>query len=99
MQLSQKRKIFSQFFFFFQFQNLDSILNILKKKMTLIADIFLNLGIRKTWEDKHLKSSVSEDPSASDMGNAPKHFGNRIETAFTIFIDHCEVYSVGKGVC
>ena len=33
--------------FFLYFQNLDSILNIFKKKMTLIADIFLNLRILK----------------------------------------------------
>ena len=39
MQLSQKPKIFSQFFFL-DFLSLDSILNLLKKKMTLIADVF-----------------------------------------------------------
>ena len=48
MQLSQKRKIFSEFFFFFwYFVNLDSILNILKKRMTLIGDVLLNLRTRK----------------------------------------------------
>ena len=41
MQLFQKRKIFSSFFL--NFLNLDSILNIFKSKMTLIADIFSNL--------------------------------------------------------
>ena len=29
--------------FFLNFLNLDSILNILKKNMTIIADVFLNL--------------------------------------------------------
>ena len=45
MQLSQNLKTFAEFFFFFffHFPNLYSILNILKKKMTLIADVFLNL--------------------------------------------------------
>ena len=33
--------------FFFNFLNLDSILNIFKKKMTLIADVFLNLRTPK----------------------------------------------------
>ena len=50
MQSSQKQKIFSQLFFFFfflNFLNLDSILNILKKKMTLVADIFLKLRTPK----------------------------------------------------
>ena len=45
MQLSQNLKNFTEFFFFFffNFPNLYSILNILKKKVTLIADVFLNL--------------------------------------------------------
>ena len=33
--------------FFFNFRNLDWILNIFLKKMTLIADVFLNLRTRK----------------------------------------------------
>ena len=45
MQLSNKTNIFSQFFW--HFQNLDSILNIFKKKMTLIAEVFLNLRTPK----------------------------------------------------
>ena len=40
MELSQKPKIFSQFFS--TFSNFTFNLNILKKKMTLIADVFLN---------------------------------------------------------
>ena len=40
MQLSQKRKIV--FNFFFNFQNIDSTLNIFKKKTTVIVDVFLN---------------------------------------------------------
>ena len=45
MQLSQKQKHF--FNFFSHFPNLDSILNIFEKMMTLIADVFLKLGTRK----------------------------------------------------
>ena len=49
MQLSQKRKKLSPFFFFFflNFLNLDSILNISKKKITLIANVFLNFRTPK----------------------------------------------------
>ena len=48
MQLSQKQKTFSVFFFFFlQFGNLDSIWNILKEKVTLIAYVFSNLRTTK----------------------------------------------------
>ena len=45
MQLSQKGKTFSEFFL--DFLNLDLILNNSKKKMTLIADVFLNLPTPK----------------------------------------------------
>ena len=49
MQLSQKRKKLSPLFFFFflNFLNLDSILNISKKKITLIANVFLNFRTPK----------------------------------------------------
>ena len=46
MHLSEKPKTFCQFFFF-QFGNLESILNIFKRKMTLIADVFLSLRTQK----------------------------------------------------
>ena len=41
MQLSQKQKLFSDSFS--NFVNLESILNIFKKNMNLIADVFSNL--------------------------------------------------------
>ena len=46
MQLSEKRKRLSEFIFL-NFLILDWILNIFKKKMTLIADGFLNLQTPK----------------------------------------------------
>ena len=33
---------------------------------------FPNYGLRKTWLDQCLKSPVPEDPSKSNMVNAPK---------------------------
>ena len=68
MQLPQKQKILSDFFF--HLLNLASILNIFKKNMSLIADVFLN-GIRKAWLDKCLRSPVSEDPLTSNTVNGP----------------------------
>ena len=41
----RKKKYFLDFFW--NFQNLDSIFDIFKRKMTLIADVFLNLRTRK----------------------------------------------------
>ena len=46
MQLSQNRKTFQEFFFL-PFLNLHAILNIFKKKITLIANRFLNLRTPK----------------------------------------------------
>ena len=46
MQLFRKQKTFSAFFSP-PFWNLDSNLNILKKKMTLLADVFLALQTPK----------------------------------------------------
>ena len=45
MQLSQKQKTF--FHFFLDFKNLYYILKIFQKKMTLIADVFLEIMARK----------------------------------------------------
>ena len=43
----RKEKFFHNFFFFLQFRNLNTIFNISKKKMTVITDVFLNLGTPK----------------------------------------------------
>ena len=96
MQLSQKRKNFSDFFFFFwHVRNLDSILKIFKKNMTFIGDVFLNLGTpKKEW----LKIPVLEDPSKSNMVKGPKHCWNLNDSTFTMFIDHCQGNSVGKSL-
>ena len=44
--ISEKKRL--SLFFFVQLGNLDSILKKLKKKMTLTADLFLNLRTPKT---------------------------------------------------
>ena len=88
MQLSQKQK--TSFNFWMHFWNLDSILNILEKKMTLKAFVFPKLRTLKTWLDKCLKLPVSEDPSRSNMVNVPKHGLNLYHIVFLKFIDHCQ---------
>ena len=92
----RKKKVFLNIFL--HFRSLDSILKIFKKKMTLIADVILNLRTPKMWLDKCLKSPVSEDPSTGNMANAPKHCSKLIETTFAIFIDHCEGNSIEKSL-
>ena len=54
---------------------------------------FLTYGIQKTWLHKCLKNPVSEDPSRSNMVNAPKHCRNLNGSIFIIFIDHFEANS------
>ena len=41
---------------------------------------FRNYGLPKTWLDQCLKSPVSEDPTKSNMVNAPKHCSNLKDT-------------------
>ena len=59
---------------------------------------FWTFGVGKTWLNQSLKSSVSEDPSTSNMVIGPKHCWNLNDSTFTIFIDPCEGGSVGKSV-
>ena len=57
---------------------------------------FRNYGLPKKWLDQCLKSPVSEDPTKSNMVNAPKHCSNLRDTSFTIFINHWEVTCLTK---
>ena len=60
---------------------------------------FGNYGLLKTWLDQCPKSHFSEDPSKSNMVNAPKHCSHLKDSTFTIFIDHWEVNCATKSVC
>ena len=88
MHLSQKRKTVSDFFFL-HFLKLDSIFNILKKYMTLIADVFLNWRTPKNVVRHMSKKSLSEDPSTSNMVKGSKLCSRLNDSTFTIFIDFC----------
>ena len=90
----RKKKLFLNFLS--NFQNLDSLLTILKKKMIFIVDVFLNLQTPQNLLDKYLKGPISEGPSTSNMENGPKCWWNLNDSTFTRFIDQCERKSVGK---
>ena len=64
--------------------------------MTLTAFVVPKLRTPKTWLEKSLKITVSDDPSTSNMVNVPKHCSNLHHSIFIIFIDYCEVNWVGK---
>ena len=60
---------------------------------------FGNYGLAKTWLDQFLKSHFSEDPSKSNMVNAPKHCSNLKDSTFTILIYQWEVNCLTKCLC
>ena len=59
---------------------------------------FGNYGLPKTWLDQCLKSPVSECPSKSNMGNAPKYCSHLKDSPFTTFIDHWEFNCLTKSL-
>ena len=71
MHLSQKQKIFSQFFSAF-FESALNFEHFQKKSMFLVM-YFPNYRPRKTCLDKCLKAPVSENPLTGDMVSVPKH--------------------------
>ena len=60
---------------------------------------FRNYGLPKTWLDQCLKSPVSEDPSKSNMVNAPKHCSNLKDSPLILFIDQWEGNCLTKSLC
>ena len=84
----RNKKLFLNFFL--HFWNLNQILNILKKKVTLIDFVFSTLRTPKTWLDKCLKSPISENSSKSNMVNEPKHSWKLDHSTFTIFVHPCQ---------
>ena len=71
MHLSQKQKIFSQFFSAFFESALNS--EFFQKKRMFLVMYFRNYRPRKTCLDKCLKAPVTENPLTGDMVIEPKH--------------------------
>ena len=98
MQLSEKQKTFCDCFSAF----LKSRLNFehfFKKRWPSLLMYFRNYGPGKTLLDECLRSPLSNDPSKTNMVNAPKHCRNVKDSIFTIFIDRCEGNSLEKSSC
>ena len=94
MHLSQKQKIFSEFFSAF----FESALNFahFQKRWPSYVMYFRNYRQRKTCLDKSVKGPVWEDSLTGDMVNGLRHWFNVKESAFIILSDHCEVNGVAK---
>ena len=95
MQLSQKSSIFS--LFFAEFLKSSRTFERFGEKVTLRAFVFSKLQNPKTWLDKCLKSSFSENPSTIKMVNVSKHYSNLHNITFIIFIGNFQVNWVGKS--
>ena len=74
------------------------MLNIFWKKMTLLADVFLNFRLWEAWLDKCLRSPVSEDSATSNIVNGLKYCWKLNDSTFTIFIDTCAGTSGSKSI-
>ena len=59
---------------------------------------FPKYRLRKTWLDKCLKSSVSEDRYTENMENRTKQYSNLNDSTFTKFINQCERIPIGKSL-
>ena len=53
-------------------------------------------GLRKSWLDKCLKGSETEDPLTDNIANGLKHCFYMKDSTFTTFINHCEVFALDK---
>ena len=95
MQLSEKRKYILIFFYFV---NLYSILKIFKKRMTIIADVFLNLRTLKDMVRSVSKKSRFREPFDKLHRHWLKHCSKDNKSRITIFIDPCEGDSGLKNV-
>ena len=67
----KNKKLFLNLFVYFS--NLHQILNIFKNTWPASLIFFGSYGPLKTWLDKCLKSSASDDPSTGNMVNGWKH--------------------------
>ena len=83
-QISLKKTLFLNILF--HLWNLHQILNILEKKMIVIAHVFTKLKTVQTWFDHSLKGAVSEHPLALNMLKSSKHLWNLHEGTFITFL-------------
>ena len=75
--------------FFFHFRNLDSIWYIFKKKMALIADVFLNFRTRRDVVRCMSKKSLFREHLDKLYRNWPKHCSKLNNSMVTTFIYPC----------
>ena len=96
MHLSHKQNLSCQFFcYIFEMQS--EFWTFCKKRWPSQLMYFWNLGLQKTWLGKCWKSSVSKDPSTSNMVSGSKQCSNLHGSIFITFFNHCEENWVRKS--
>ena len=90
----KKKKLFLHFLLHFWI--LYQILNILKEKMIVIANVFLKLQTVKFFLENLLKTTVSEQALAVNIWKRRKCFLNCHESAFNTFFYHSQGRWFGK---
>ena len=95
MNLSENQETFLNFLL--HFWNVDKILNIHKKKMTLIVDVFCKLHTLKTVVRYMSKKSGFRGPFDKQKVNGMKQCWNLNDTTFARCIDQWEGNWVGKS--
>ena len=78
------------------FQNLHKILNILKKKLSLITKAFRNCSLQKTWILECIISLASEYLSAINVLASPTHYRTLQNRTFILRLYHSDIYRAGK---
>ena len=88
MQLSWNEKFFINFLF--HFRNLHYILNILKDKMIVVANVFPKLQTVEILVISLSKKCRSEHALTVNMWKRPKYFPNLHESAFIMLFHHSQ---------
>ena len=78
------------------FQNLHKILTILKKSLSLIASVFFNYSLRKTWILKGVAGFVSEHPLILNVLKGLKYCRTLQKRIFILRFHHSDLDRVEK---
>ena len=97
MQLYQKQKTFSEFFFCI-FKICIKFSLFAKKRRPSQPLCFWKYCLRKIWLDKCPKIPVSEDHQKHNTTNGSKIFSNLKDSTFTIIINHCGGRCIGRSL-
>ena len=89
MKLPKKRSTFF-WIFVFEFSNLHSISNVLKKTWAFYVNYFWSYWLRKMRLFNYITGFVSENPLAVNASTSPKNSWNLQKSTFNLLFHHSE---------